>query len=287
MRLFLLPKPLFRAKTILFLGAIHLLIHFPMSALAEGRAIAVLEYRSAVGSAPEIATQMAAELQQMTSNRSIGPSEARLKFGPSLDAEVARCNGDAECIARIGGKLDCDEVILVGLSQLGDLIVAVQRIEVKTGQVISRMADSITRERRLRRGTITSYLRRLLPASDFKRYGQIQIKTDEKGDEVFLDDTFAGKTPLEPLRVPAPGRYSVKVTRPGHEDFIAKLDIFPEANVEVTPSLSKKLASANWYQQWWIWALIGGAVTAGITTAIVVTQTKSPDSIPALIRIDP
>jgi hypothetical protein len=253
-------------------------------AYAAGRTIAVLEYRAGVRAAPELAEGMAAELGRLTSHKVVAPAEARLQLGAGIDAEVARCKGDAQCISRIGARLTCDEVILIGVSQLGDLILAIQRIDVDSSRVLSRLADSLAAKQRVRPNDLRAYLRRLLPASDFKRYGQIVIKTDGVGDEVFLDEISRGKTPLAPLKVPAPGRYAVRVTRAGHGDFIARLDVLPEATVEVTPTLSRRVAPTRWFQQWWVWALVGGAVTAAATTAVVVTVTRGQDRVPAVIR---
>jgi hypothetical protein len=210
-----------------------------------------------------------------------------VRLGGSIDAEVARCKGDPACISRIGGRLGCDEVILIGVSQLGDLILAIQRIEVESSRVLARLADSLA-SRRIRQNDLRAYLRRLLPASDFKRYGEIVVKTDGVGDEVFLDEMPRGRTPLlSPLKVPAPGRYTIRVTRPGHEEFVARLDVLPEAAVEVTPKLSRKTPPARWYQQWWVWALVGGAVAAGATAGIAVAVTRGQERVPAVIRLNP
>jgi hypothetical protein len=268
-------------------GVLLLISLCSVSAPAEGRTIAVLEFRAGVKSAQEIASGMAEEISNLTSNKVINPSEARLRLGSNLDAEVARCKGDSECISKIGQTLECDEVILVGVSQLGDLILAIQRIEVSSGHVLARLADSLQPRSRIKSNNLRSYLHRLLPSEDFKRYGQISVQTGVTGDEVFLDEGFKGKTPLSPLKVPAPGRYSLRVSRGGYEDFEARLDVLPEAMVEVTPNLGRKSMAPKWYQQWWVWALVGGAVVAGTTAAVVGSRAKNPDTVPAVIRFNP
>jgi hypothetical protein len=253
-------------------------------AWAKGRIIAVLEYRAGVREAPGVAAIMAEELARLTSHRVVGPSEARLRAGAEVDGQVARCKGDPGCISGIGEKLECEEVILVGVSQLGDLILAIQRIEVGSGKVLARLADSVSPRRRIRGADLHSYLRRLLPPSDFKRYGQVVIHTGADGDEVFLDEISRGKTPLGALVVPAPGRYALRVIRAGHEDFAARLDVLPEATVEVTAKLGRRAQTPRWYQQWWVWAIVGGAVAAGATAA-AVTATRGADKVPAVIHL--
>jgi len=270
---------------ILFRLVLLLLLAAPQAAEATGRTIVVLEFRGGVRAAAHISAGMAEELARLTSNVVISPAEARRRLGSSVDAEVARCSGEPACIADIGRRLAADEVILVGLSQLGDLIVAIQRIDVQSGQVLSRLADSLHPRRRIGAQALVSYLRRLLPPTDFKRYGQIVVQSSRDGDEIFLDGASQGLSPLPPLRVPAPGRYEVKVTRPGHVPFVAKLDVLPDATVEVTPTLTRTSKPLKWYQHWWVWAIVGG-VAAGTATAVTaVTLTRPPEEVPAVIQL--
>ena len=72
----------------------------------------------------------------------------------------------------------------------------------------------------MRHSAIDRYLRRLLPPGDFRRYGTIKIQSDADGDSIFIDDKPRGETPAKPFQVPAPGRYGVRVSRKGHNDFI-------------------------------------------------------------------
>lgn len=253
----------------------------PLAAGASGRTIAVLEFRGGVRAAARISTGMAEQLQRLTSHTVISPAEARRRLGPTVDAEVAQCSGDAACIGGVGRRLGCDEVILVGLSTLGDLIVAIQRIDARSGQVLTRLADSLNPRRRIQESTLVSYLRRLLPPTDFKRYGRIIIRSSKDGDQVFLDGTLQGRSPIPPLRLPAPARYEVKVTRPGHVPFVARLDVLPDASVEVNPTLSAKSRPLKWYQHWWVWALVGGVVAGTATTVAVVSLSRKPDQVPA------
>ena len=252
---------------------------------ASPRRVVVLEYRAGVKGAFGLAARMAEELARLTPHRVLAPADTQRRLGSKVDALVARCQGDPHCVARIGVRIGCDEVILVGISQLGDIILAIQRIQVPSGRVLSRLAASLSRHRRVSRSAIDRYLRRLLPPDEFKRYGRIIIHTSGVGDRVFVDQKLRGKTPLAPIVVPAPGRYSVRVRRPGYVDFVARLDVLPEASVEVKPTLSplNKMRRSPWYERWWIWALIGGAVVGG-TTAAVLGSTRSPTEVPALLR---
>jgi len=256
----------------------------PAPALAASRTITVLEFRSRARGMPRITKNFARRLAALTSHKVIPPSEARRILGASVDGDVAQCKGDPSCIAGIGRQLGCDEVVLVGISQLGDTILAFQRIDVATGRVLARLADSLGHRRRISTKALERYLRRLFPPEDFRRYGKIAVRTSAMGDKVFVDGVYRGQTPLPPLKVAAPGRYSIRVQRPGHDDFMARLDVHPDALVEVKPTLGRKIEPVKWYQRWWVWAIVGGVVVGSATTAIVLTTSQGPDSVPVVLR---
>lgn len=248
----------------------------------------MLEHRAGSRGVPGLVETLTRELERLTAHRVVGLPEARRRLGPTLDAEVARCQGNPPCLSHIGVRLGCDEVILVGVSQLGDVILAIQRLDVSGGTVKGRLADSVSPDQTLTTEDVDRYLRRLLPPEHFRRFGRIAIRTDKDGDEVFLDQQFRGKTPLPPLRVAAPARYSLRVSRPGgYQDFMARLDLLPEAQVEVNPTFSRSADEAPWYKRWWVWAIVGGAVAAGAATALGIALTQGPDTVPAYIEVGP
>lgn len=262
-------------------------ILLPLPCVAEVRSVAVLEFRAGASGAQGVGQELAVQLARLTSNRVVSPRDARRSVGPSLDAAVARCAGAPACVADLGQALGCDEVILVGISQLGDVILAVQRIDVSRGVVLARLADSVGPGRKVKTEAVAAYLRRLLPPEQFRRFGQVVVRTGEAGDEVFVDGKLRGHTPLAPLRVAAPGRIQIRVTRPGHQDFVASLDVMPDAKVEVTPTLGRSGEAPRWYQRWWVWAMVGGVVAAGAVTAVAVAASNGPDRVPAVVYLPP
>jgi hypothetical protein len=281
------PRAQLWSKLAISLAVLATLLGSMVSAAsaAASRRIAVLEYRAGTRAASRLAARMASQLSKLTPHRVLTPADAQRQLGSRVGALVARCQGDPSCIARIGSRLGANEIVLVGISQLGDIILAIQRIEVPSGKVLTRLADSLSRRRRVSRRAVNRYLRRLLPPDEFKRYGKIIVRTSAVGDQVFVDQKLRGRTPIKPLTVPAPGRYAVRIRRPGHVDFVARLDVLPESSVEVKPTLSP-LGGARrtrWYERWWVWALIGGAV-AGATTAAVLSATRSPSDVDATVR---
>src|SRR6185295_19149810 len=83
-----------------------------------------------------------------------------------------------------------------------------------------------------------------------------------------------GETPLPgKIRVLAPRGYRVSVTRPGYTPFAARIDVVPDASVEVRAELSREEAPVPWYKRWYVWGIVGGVVAgAAIRTAIYMTR---------------
>ncbi len=242
------------------------------------RTIAVLEYRSGAVGAAEVGGRLAALLRTDTSHEIIDPDDAR-RVNPKVDETVAKCGGEPECIAGIGRKLGADEVLLVGVTEIGDLILAIQRVDTRGGKVVGRVADSLAADVEPEDATLEGYLKRLLPPADFLRYGTIRVNASVKGATVLVNGTSRGVTPLDPLTVEAPATLDLRVAKSGYEDFKARIDVVPEGTVEVTPVLVKR--AGPWYSKWWIWA-VGGALVAGGVTAVILAQPE-PSSVPVII----
>jgi hypothetical protein len=246
----------------------------PAAADDPHRSVAVLEFRAGVTSASEVGERIAEALSAETSLNVMGPGEARRRLGGHADAMVARCAGDAACVAEVGAHLPVDEVLLVGLSQLGDLIVAMQRVRVRDAQVVGRIAEPVAPRAELPRPLVLGFLRRLLPPEDFLRYGTLRVRARVDGALVFIDGRPVGQTPLGDQRMSAPRQVTLRVEKPGYAPFSARLEVLPDAVAEVAPELPQATAPAPWYKRWWVWALVGGAAAA---TATAVAATRGGD----------
>jgi len=102
-----------------------------------------------------------------------------------------------------------------------------------------------------------------MPRSDFLRFGVIEIGANIAGATVVIGATDRGTTPVEPLRVRAPAKYQITVSKPGYVSFRASVDVPPDAVVQVSPVLSKDRA---WYENGWLIAGAGGAAVAVVAT---------------------
>lgn len=246
------------------------------------RSIAVLEFRGGATGAKNVGQRMAAILRRRTSHLITDGDDARRLVGVKIDDAVARCGGAPACIGAIGKKLGVDTVLLVGVSELGDLILALQLIDSAAGKVEARVADSLPRDTDPNDDALEGYLRRIFPPAEFLRWGTLRIQSDVAGADVAVGGTSHGQTPLEPILVPAPSKIDLRVSKSGYIDFSASIDVNPDATVEVRPILTPQPGSA-WYEKWWVWAIVGGVVAGGVTTAIILTQPES-QNVPIDIR---
>jgi hypothetical protein len=247
------------------------------------RSIAVLEYRAGSPELPAIDEQCSQILERSTSLDVMDTEEARKEFGNHLDREVVKCSGTPTCIARIGKKLGVKEVLLVGVSEFGDVILTLQRIDVGSRAVLMRIAEALAPGEAPPEDVLTGYLRRVMPESDFLRFGVIQIEANVKGAKVVVGNESRGKTPIEPLTVPAPETYVIKLSKDGYTSFKATVDVPPDVTVKVEPVLTLEGQSA-WYKKWWVAAIAGTVVVGAVTLGVMAAQ-DDPTDVP--IEIPP
>jgi hypothetical protein len=248
-----------------------------------GRVVAVLAFRTGAAELPEIDQRLAELLRDKTSLEVMDAVDARQRYGTRLDGDVVSCAGEAACIANIGRELGAGEVLLVGISRFGDVILTLQRIDVARGEVRARIAEALAPDAAPDAVALLAYLRQVMPESDFRRFGVIRIQANIAGAEVVIDGERRGRTPLSPLRVPAPSSYDIRITRKGYQAFVAATTVSPDAEVVVQATLARR--ETSWYRRWWVWALIGGSVAAGATAAVVLTaDDRVPVSVIGLSR---
>jgi hypothetical protein len=253
----------------------------PAVARAEDprRSMAVLEFRADSAALPKMGARFAAVLGSRTSLKVLGDDQARQRYGASLDSDVVGCDGEARCIGRIGQKLGVAEILLVGVSELGDVILTVQRIDSKTGKVEARLAEALAADSDPEDDTIAVYLGRVLPAEDFVRFGTIVIKVNVAGAEVIVGGQPRGVSPIPDLRVPAPATYPIEVKKLGYQTFKAEVDVPPDANMKVNANLTKPgQGGGAWYSKWYVGAAAGVVVAGAITGAVLLSRDR--DSVP-------
>lgn len=244
------------------------------------RKVAVLEYRSGSTALKGVTRGILGTMSKQTSLQLLDLDQARTQYGAALDADVVKCAGDAECIAAIGKKIGAVDVMLVAISELGDTILTVQRIDVAKGQAVTRIADSFPPGGEPSDDQINGYLARLLAPSDFMRYGVIAIVANLTGAAVTVGGTPRGTTPIEPLKLPAPAEYVVKVEYEGYTPFTTRINLPPDGELKVEATLAKRGSEPAWYTRWYV--LVGaGLLVAGAagTTIYFVTREGPSDTV--------
>jgi hypothetical protein len=136
----------------------------------------------------------------------------------------------------------------------------------------------------IKRGKPTSLDIDLLPYA-----GIVRITSNIPGARVFVDGKFEGTTPLE--RELLIGKRTIRVTKAGYYDFIAtvKSRAGLEKRLRVTlrmlpigstPYRPKPPPPARWYEKWYVWAGVAGAL------AVVAVAVAVPVAMAGKNRVD-
>lgn len=250
----------------------------PAAARAEPnpkRKTMVLEYRSGSSALPGIAKRVVGAIGKQTSLEVLGPDQARVVYGDRLDQALVKCAGEAECVAKLGQKVGAAEVILVGVSELGDVILTMQRIDVASHAVSARIADSLADGATPSDAQVDGYLQRLLPPTDFMRFGVIDIVANLTGAAVTVGGERRGETPIQPLKLPAPATYEIRVEKVGFQAYKTRVALPPDGEIKVEANLSRPGGSPAWYQRWYVVAGLG-LVVAGAGGTAIYFATREP-----------
>jgi hypothetical protein len=245
------------------------------------RTLVVLEYRAGSSALPRISARVVELLARQTSLHVLGPDQTRAVYGDHLDQVLVKCAGEPVCVARIGQKIGAAEVILVGISELGDVILTMQRIDVAYRAVSSRVADSLAAGAAPSDAQISEYATRLLPPSDFLRFGVIDIVANLAGAAVTVGGRSRGVTPVEALTLPAPASYDIRVEKAGYLAFTTRVALPPDGEIKVEAELARRGAEASWYQHWYVLAA-AGAIVAGAGGTALYFGTRATTSPPPM-----
>jgi hypothetical protein len=269
-------------------AAVALLLIAGAAAAEPKRTVLVTEYRAGARGGVGLGEHLARLLAANAAFEVIDPQEARRRAGARIDADVARCGGDAACVAALGERLGANEVLLVGVSQLGDVVLSFQRIDVKRGAAGARLAESLPPDARPGDEQMLGWLRQLYPPEAFRRYAAIQVLADVPGAQVSLNGEARGRTPLaEALSVRAPATYRVRVEKSGYVSFQARIDVLPDAAVEVRATLVRESTPTPWYKRWYVWAAVGAVAAAAGAGVAIYYGTRVDETPQGFITLQP
>jgi hypothetical protein len=240
------------------------------------RAVAVLEFRNDSSALDSIGSKFAAVLNHRTSLRVLDDTQTRQRYGSKLDAAIVACDGDARCIGAIGRELGVAEVLLIGVSELGDVILTVQRIDSGTGRVLDRLAEALASDAAPLDSEVVGYLERVLPAEDFVQMGTISITVNVAGAEIVVGGRRRGVSPLASLRVAAPSSYDLDVKKVGYHPFHAEVRVPPDSEIKVNAQLTglNQDNRGPWYTKGWVVAAAGVLVTGAVTAGFLLSRDR-------------
>ena len=239
------------------------------------RKVVVLEYRSGSAALAGIAARVVTAMSKETSLAVLGPDQTRAVYGDHLEQVIVKCAGEAECVARIGQKVGAAEVVLVGVSELGDVILTMQRIDVSAHTVSARVADSLPTTAQPSEDQLAQYLSRLLPPGDFVRFGVLDIIASEAGAAVTVNQVPRGTTPIPPLRLSAPAKYQIHVEKSGFVPFTGQVSLPADGEITLRANLQRPGGHVAWYQHWYIVAA-AVALTGGVAGGAVYYERAAP-----------
>lgn len=265
-----MARPPWPAGPILAAGVALLASADALAAAADRgapRSLAVVEMRSGSAQLPDLGERLGALARKATHLQVTAPSEARRSAGLDVDAAVARCDGDVVCLAGLGQRLGVRSLLVAAVSQLGDVIVALQLVDVEARRVAGRYAALLPPGGTVADDELLRWLEHVLPPEAFVRYGTLAVRTDVAGAHVAIDGKPLGDSPLAaPLELEAPHLYRLTITKDGHLPFGAAVDVQPGQKVEVLATLPAQ--SVPVWRRPWFWALAVGGLAAGAAVGI-------------------
>jgi len=198
----------------------------------------VLEYRAGSSALPGIAARVATTLSRQTSLAVLGQDQTRAIYGEPPRPGGGQVRGDAACVARIGQKVGAAEIILVGVGELGDVILTMQRIDVANREVTGRIADSLAAASAPTDAEISAYVTRLMPPSDFVRFGVIDIVANLAGAAVTVGGQSRARRRSRRSSCRHRRDYDIRVDLPGYVPFTTRVALPPDGEVKVEAELS-------------------------------------------------
>ncbi|MBU1239815.1 PEGA domain-containing protein [Myxococcota bacterium] len=248
--------------------------------------VAVIEYRTGVSEQSDLSGRVVSLLQARSNLDIITANDGRRMLGAGFDLMISKCKASPYCLSRLGQKLKAHEVLLIALTEFGNVIISMNRIVVHDS-VSKGSADlDVQPGGRVTKIQIYKMLRKIFPRSYFKQWGNLKIRSNISGAGVFLNKKSYGSTPLKPLRLPAPNKYRIRVTKTGYVPFTAAIDLTPRANLSIDATLNPLVVSNKktaWYKKWWVWTAVGVVVVTSATVTYMMT--RPPSSVPLTLEI--
>jgi hypothetical protein len=207
-----------------------------------------------------------------------------LKKNPALRA----CDGNAECLARLGKELGAGYVVFGEVGGLGAAeVVYLKLVDVGAARMVRSTTLELGDKNNDKAALAAAY--RLLAPDQY--VGTLATKVDVDGASIYVDGKRVAQSPSKPVALSV-GTHAVRITHPEFRDFVRFVDIEFQDSAEVEASLQQfpivasdlaadpdaqrhggaviyqGTAVTPWYRTWYTTAGVG--VVAFIGSAVII-----------------
>ena len=230
------------------------------------------------------------ELARVNGATVLSLDDAAARLGKGGKKKIAECEGDNDCLAKIGAGAGAGLVIAGNVGALGDhYIVNLKAVRTDTGAELRRIEEPLKGERETLIEAVRLAAYRILAPE--KLLGSISLLTEFVGAEVLVDGRPAGKTPLTASIDGLPvGKHTLALHTSGFPEFKQELEVRFQKTTSVlvkftdlgpatdAAAAAKARAAAGvgpaavpWYGQWWFMGTVGAvAIAVGITIGVLL-----------------
>ena len=232
-----------------------------------------------------------------------------------LMIDLACLDIDVDCLTKVGRKRMADKVFYAQV----DVVEKRFRLTVRLIDVTKGIAERDRQAMVSNQTELTTGLEREIigafgePPPPPPKDGRLIIESDA-GAKIFIDGGLVGSGRVR-LKKP-PGLYVVRITKPGFEDALFRVDLeagrtarkvaelkaIPTkaaaatakdegpketSDVAAEPVVETESVASEFYETWWFWTAVGSVVVAGTVTGIILGTGGDPAALGDLqISID-
>lgn len=182
---------------------------------------------------------------------------------------------DTSCVAELGGALGVDKLISGSVGTLGEsYFISLRMIDPTKVVTDNRVTESFKgQEDQLIRAI--NHTARSLLGLEADRGGSLVVTASQEAAEVFVDNERVGELPLPPIPDLTSGRHSIRLVRDGFYDWQEDAYVEPGDTTALWAELEAR--PERWYEKWWVWTAVGGAVAVGLTATLIVAN-RAPEN---------
>ncbi|MEQ9500961.1 MAG: PEGA domain-containing protein [Deltaproteobacteria bacterium] len=182
---------------------------------------------------------------------------------------------DTSCVAELGGALGVDKLISGSVGTLGETyFISLRLIDPNEVKTDNRITESFkgTEDQLIR---AINHAARSLLGLEASSGGALVVTASQEAAEVYVDNERVGELPLPPIPDLKSGRHSVRLVKGGYFDWQQDAYVEPGDTTAVWAELERR--PEQWYEKWWVWTAVGGAVVVGLTATLIVAN-RAPEN---------